>query len=127
MADETLAPWPGQEHADALSLASSGITVPICDDIPVVTGNGAVGEVLSCTMGNWTNEPTSYAYQWQRDGAPVGTDSSDYTAVAADVGKSLACVVTATNGTGSTTAPQSNAVEIAAAREPVARGHHRHE
>jgi hypothetical protein len=121
MADEAvdpfqaLAPFPGQEHADALVLASSGIAVPVCDDVPVVTGDGSVGATLSCTMGNWSNEPTSYAYQWQRDGEPVGTDAADYTVVAADAGKSIACVVTATNGNGSTTAPASNAVSIAAA------------
>ena len=28
----------------------------------------AVGDTLSCTMGNWTGEPTEYAYQWLSNG-----------------------------------------------------------
>jgi hypothetical protein len=86
---------------------------PAVVDVPYVAGTGTVGETLTCTMGNWTGEPTSYAYQWKRDGTTdLGTDDS-YVIAAADAGSSITCVVTATNALGSTTAPPSNAVAVA--------------
>ena len=82
-------------------------------DVPYASGTGAVGSTLNCTMGNWTNVPSSYAYQWMRDGGAIETAAAaDYTAVADDVGHSLSCVVTATNAVGATTAPPSNAVVV---------------
>ena len=85
-------------------------TVPSVVDVPYASqqeGN------LSATMGNWTGEPTSYAYQWRIDGAVVGTDSAVYTVQAADVGKNATCTVTATNALGSTVAPLSNEAVVA--------------
>ena len=83
---------------------------------PNGVGEAAVGQTLNCTMGNWTGEPTSYAYAWQAGlGVAVGTDAPDYTVAAADAGTSIVCVVTATNAHGSTAAPPSNAVPIPAA------------
>jgi hypothetical protein len=72
----------------------------------------AVGTRCSCTMGTWTGEPTSYAYQWTLDGADIdGANDSTLTLEATEIGgKSVACVVTATNAMGSTTAPSSNAI-----------------
>jgi predicted fused transcriptional regulator/phosphomethylpyrimidine kinase len=64
-------------------------------------------------MGNWTGEPTSYAYAWQIDGAAAGTGTADYAVQAGDVGKSATCVVTATNAAGSTAAPPSVGVVVA--------------
>jgi len=86
--------------------------VPTNVDVPVIAQSGTN---LHCTMGNWTGEPTSYAYQWQLDGANVGTDAASYAVTGDDVGKSAACVVTATNGYGSTAAPPSNIVTVSAA------------
>jgi hypothetical protein len=86
-------------------------------DVPYVAGTGTVGQTLTCTIGNWTGEPTQYAYQWQSDGTDIvgGSTSTSYVVVEGDVGHSLACVVTATNAAGSTRAPPSNAVMAAAA------------
>jgi hypothetical protein len=79
-------------------------------------GPGTVGGTLTCTMGNWTGEPTGYSYQWQSDGADiVGGSTPTYVVVEEDIGHSLACVVTATNASGSTRAPPSNAVMAVAA------------
>lgn len=84
-------------------------------DVPHVTGDGVVGEVLTCTTGNWNGEPTSYSYQWLSDAIQVGTNSDAYTVAGSDAGQSLTCVVTATNAGGSTVAPPSNAVAVPAA------------
>jgi hypothetical protein len=94
------------------SLYAQWAVPPVNVDIPYVAGTGTVGETLTCTMGNWSGEPTAYAYLWQRDGVPdLGTGDS-YVITAADAGHSLACVVTATNPFGNTTAPPSNSVAV---------------
>jgi hypothetical protein len=85
------------------------LAAPTNVDVPAVTQNGTT---LNCTMGNWTGEPTAYAYQWQIDGTNVGTDSPNYTVRDADVGNTATCVVTATNAAGSGTAPPSNGLVI---------------
>jgi hypothetical protein len=74
-------------------------------------------DLISVTMGNWTGEPTSYAYQWRRDGTTnIGTDSDQYAVTSADIGHTVDCIVTATNASGSTAAPPSNGVVVAPAR-----------
>ena len=80
-----------------------GATAPVNTAIPAVT---QAADTLSCTMGEWTGEPTSYGYQWKVDGVVVAfADAATYTVQAADVGKTATCIVTATNVTGSTAAP----------------------
>lgn len=83
---------------------------PVNTAVPHVS---QTGNVLNCTMGVWTGEPTSYAYQWQLDGVEVGSDAPDYTTSPGDVGTTATCVVTATNLGGSTAAPPSNGVVVA--------------
>jgi len=78
-------------------------------DVPHVS---QAGDKLTCTMGNWTGTPTTYAYQWKLDGGDVGTDSATHTVTAGDAGKSATCVVSASNAIGSTTAPPSNSVVV---------------
>jgi hypothetical protein len=91
----------------------SPTTPPVNVDVPYVSGTGAVGEILNCTMGNWTQmESGAYSYQWKRDATiDIGIGES-YTVTEADVGHALTCVVTATNTLGSTVAPPSNAVAV---------------
>jgi hypothetical protein len=84
-------------------------TAPTNTAVPYVSQDG---NVLHCTTGEWSHDPTSYAYQWQLDGADKGTNSPDYTRAAGDVGKTATCVVTASNAQGSTAAPPSNGVVI---------------
>ena len=99
-----------QDPSGELTDPEPPATVPSVVDVPHAQ---QAGNALNCTMGNWTGEPTAYAYQWRIDGAVVGTDSAVYTVQAADVGKNATCTVTATNALGSTVAPPSNEVVIA--------------
>ena len=85
-------------------------TAPVNDDVPMVSQSGTT---LSCTMGNWQGEPTSYSYAWQIDGTAAGSDAATYEVQAGDVGKAATCTVTATNAAGSTAAPPSNSVTVA--------------
>jgi hypothetical protein len=111
--------FPGEVAAftgeEELALRNLGVLTPplsvppVLVDIPVVTQNGSI---LNSTVGNWNFEPTSYAFQWKRGATNVGTSAAAYTIVAADVGATLTCVVTATNEHGSTPAPASNGVVV---------------
>jgi hypothetical protein len=101
------------DMADAITGALGLIEPPVNIDAPFVTGTGAVGSVLSCTMGNWAYSPTGYGYQWTRNGANIaGATASTRLLAAADAGTNVACPVTATNAAGSTTV-NSNAVAVA--------------
>jgi hypothetical protein len=95
---------------DAVGVAHA----PAVIDIPYASANASppiIGTVVSVTNGNWTGSPSSYAYQWKRDGATNLGTASNYTLVSADIGGHLiTCVVTATNATGSQAAPPSNAI-----------------
>lgn len=78
---------------------------PVNSALPVVTGTATVGSVLTCSQGTWSNTPTSYAYQWKRDGTAIsGQTTNTHTVVAADQGHTLTTSVTATNVVGSATA-----------------------
>jgi hypothetical protein len=93
-----------------LVVALTPVTAPPGNiDVPYAEQRGGQ---LNCTMGNWSNAPASYAYQWKRGTTNIGTDSSSYTVTPADVGTTVTCVVTATNALGSTVAPPSNAVLV---------------
>jgi len=84
-------------------------------DVPFVSGNGVVGQILNTTNGNWVGTPT-FTYQWKSAGANAtrsGATTANYTIAAADSGKAVGCVVTGTNVSGSTAAPLSNTIQVA--------------
>jgi hypothetical protein len=82
-------------------------------DAPYANLNGLE---LNCTMGNWTNEPTAYDYQWMGDGEEVSTNNP-YTITPDDFNKTFICVLTVSNAAGSATS-ESNSVLII---DPAAR------
>jgi hypothetical protein len=83
---------------------------------PSTSGSPRVGATLVCSTGAWTGTaPISYGYRWLSNGSPIaGATGSSYAAVAANVGHTVACAVTATNVAGSASA-QSTASRITAA------------
>jgi len=93
------------------AITSGPPAAPVNTLLPNVTGVAIVGDILTTDDGTWTGSPTSYAYQWKRGATNIGTNANTYTLVNADAGQSITCVVTATNGGGSTPAT-SNAVQI---------------
>jgi hypothetical protein len=132
MAADVLGPGQIQEFADGLAedcaryetlvdtvnetlevREEAATTPPRCIDTPYVSQTATT---LSCTMGNWEGTPTRYDYQWQIDGAAVGTSSPEFTKRPEDDGKPAVCIVTAHNAAGSTAAPPSNEVIVGAAR-----------
>jgi len=81
------------------------MTAPVNTALPVISGSAEVGETLTTDNGSWNNSPASYAYAWLRSGAVVsGQTSSTYAVTTADIGKTIAARVTATNVDGSASA-----------------------
>ena len=81
---------------------------------PSIFGTKEVGAKLTGLKGTWTNEPTSYAYQWRRCNAAgsecvniSGATAQSYTVAEADHGHTLVIQVTATNSAGSASASSS--------------------
>jgi len=102
---------PSGDNVTEVTYPEGSSEPPSNVDVPYVGGGSAVGDTLTCTMGNWQGVPTSYAYAWS-----TGATGETYVVQASDAGTSITCVVTATNSAGSTEAPPSNAVLISGAR-----------
>jgi hypothetical protein len=88
--------------------------------LPEISGTPLEGEVLTSSEGEWTENPTSYAYQWQACEANgetctdvEGANEGSYTLGSADVGHTLRVLVTAANvgGSASASSPPTGVVE----------------
>lgn len=87
--------------------------------LPTIAGTRIEGQTLSEAHGLWTNNPTSYSYQWQRcDGAGssclsiTGVTGSSYTLTSADVGSTMRVQETATNSEGTSQPAASAATAV---------------
>ena len=116
-----LGPEGSAEAESANSVAISGGTrgtPPANIQPPEVSGNGAVGETLTCSTGTWTGTPApGFTYQWVRDVGAARTviesaTANIYKVTAEDEGHSLACEVTATSGAGSASKLSANAIAV---------------
>jgi hypothetical protein len=116
-------------NADGLSTANKTDVVPAVSGAPAntakpsITGDAVVGESLDADTGQWSNNPTSYRYQWLRCDdtgtycfAIDGATGSSCGVRTADIYERLRVEVTARNASGITTA-QSAASPVV---QPVA-------
>jgi hypothetical protein len=46
--------------------------IPTNSSVPTISGTAQVGQTLTATTGTWTHNPTSFTYQWNRAGTPIG-------------------------------------------------------
>jgi hypothetical protein len=106
----------GGASAPSSSAASAKVIPPppVSTSPPTITGTAQQGQTLTGSNGSWSNEPTSFAYQWQRcdttgaSCAPIAAATAlSYVIVSADVGSTLRLAVTASNAAGSS-APASS-------------------
>jgi len=64
--------------------------------LPTITGTAEVGETLTGHVGTWSNNPTSYSYQWRRGGGNIaGANALTFGVTGGEVGHVIEFVVTA--------------------------------
>jgi hypothetical protein len=82
---------------------------------PVIAGNAAVGETLTCTPGTWDGVPTPVInYQWYADSLIIlGENNLTHVVTAQDAGHVVTCHERATNTLGTVSEP-SNGIAIPA-------------
>jgi hypothetical protein len=84
----TKEPNPGSGDIDT-SFDAYGIRwgVPTNTSAPVLSGEGLVGQTLTCAPGPWTGEAFALSTGWLRSGTPIGGQTgATYTVTAADTG-----------------------------------------
>src|SRR3979411_2088041 len=102
---------------------------PVSTVRPTISGTARVGQTLSATTGSFRENPTGYAYQWQRCDsqgsncaaiAPATTQS--YTLGEADAGTTLRVAVVASNAAGPSAPAVSNSTPAVSWQQPVNTG-----
>ncbi|MCK6066756.1 MULTISPECIES: cell wall-binding repeat-containing protein [Microbacterium] len=54
-------------------------TFTVVPGTPTISGNAASGQILTAATGTWTPQPSSFSYQWNRDGKVIaGATASSY-------------------------------------------------
>jgi hypothetical protein len=83
----------------------------------VSTAQPVPGNGLGVTTGSVNSDPayipSSYSYQWTRNGSPIsGATSNTYYLTTSDLGTTVTCIVTATNNRGSTPSTATGGVFV---------------
>lgn len=87
---------------------------PVNQTLPVVSGTAQEGQGLACSDGTWSGRGLAFSREWLRNGQPIGgATSANYVSAGADVGKQIACRVTATSSDGSANAISAAVVPTA--------------
>jgi hypothetical protein len=106
----------GVATSNATAIVQLAGAKPVNTSEPTISGTATQGQLLTGTTGSWSNDPTSFAFQWLRcppdggfgDGSNcatiAGATGNSYTLAAADVTFRLRLRVTATNASGSASA-----------------------
>ena len=118
-----LAASPGRSvSASSEPLTIQDQALPQASALPNISGAAVRTVTLTTTAGEWTNSPTTIAYQWLRCNADrtgcqtiPGATTANYTLALADEGHAVTVQVTATNtsGSGTATARATGAVSAA--------------
>ncbi len=108
------APTAPSGTAQPLGTAQPSSTAP-----PSISGTAEQGQTLTETHGTWTNNPTSYNYQWEdcdssgtNCQAISGATSSTYTLTSSDVGHTIRVLETASNAGGNGAPSSSSATGV---------------
>lgn len=84
-----------------LAVTESGLAVPVNVERPTIIGILREGETVTVDVGEWLNDPDSYAIQWLRGGLPIpGATASTYRYTLADVNIRSSVRVIAINEAG---------------------------
>jgi hypothetical protein len=103
------ATYAGGVNGVATSVPTSVITppAPTSTSPPTISGIAGPGQTLTETNGAWTNNPTSFSYQWRSCdssgsacSAIAGATNQTYTVADGDVGRTIVVQESATNAGG---------------------------
>jgi len=96
--------------------SASSLGAPFTLTPPAISGTTSVGNNLSSTNGTYSSGATiKHTYQWRRDSVAIsGATANAYTLVSADIGKTIVCIVTATNSYGAINVTSNSLGPIAA-------------
>ncbi|WP_308799464.1 polysaccharide deacetylase family protein [Agromyces silvae] len=101
----------------------SGAPTTTVPGTPTITGTAQVGQVLTANPGTWTPAPSTYTYQWLRNGTAItGATNATYAPVAADVGTTLTVRVSGTPAGATAASATSAGVTVTAAPVTVTPG-----
>lgn len=93
------------------SSSSEATPSPANTVAPVISGTLEIDSILTVSNGTWTGSPTSYTYQWKRNGSNIpGETSSTYSTKNDDGGQTITCTVTAVNAAGSASSTSAGVV-----------------
>src|SRR5207253_650880 len=72
---------PGAPATSApVSVPAPPLGAPVNTAPPAVSGTPTPGNKLSCSTGSWTNNPSKFSHQWNRDGVAIpGATRQTYT------------------------------------------------
>jgi len=99
--------------------AAGAVESPLPIAAPTLAGSPVVGQTLTCVSGGFLNGPESFSYQWLRNGTVIaGATGGSYVPSTGDVGRSIACRLSATNGAGTGDATSEALVVSPAAPTP---------
>jgi hypothetical protein len=112
----------GTATSAATAVVQPPPTPPSNTSSPTIAGTAQDGQTLTASPGTWTGtQPISFTYQWQRCDSGgtscnsiAGATSTTYTLASADVGGTIAVVVTASNAGGQVSASASPTAVIQA-------------
>ncbi|MCL2079901.1 MAG: DUF4214 domain-containing protein [Oscillospiraceae bacterium] len=98
--------------ADVTSrVATVNVTLPALGGMASITGTNAIGQTLLAVTTSITGGSGTFSYQWQAGGVNIsGETSSSYAIKAADVGKTITCVITRADATGNVIATLAGGV-----------------
>jgi hypothetical protein len=102
-------------HTSPVAAPAPPDTAPTNTSPSTISGTPAPGQTLACGNGTWSPAPTSFTYQWSRDGSAIsGATGNTYVVTANDRGHSLTCTVTAFNGSAASASATSAGVSVPA-------------
>ena len=100
-------------------ISENDVVPPSNTTRPAISGTPSAGNPLTCSDGSWSNDPTGFAFAWNRDGNPISAATGhSYTIQTADVGHTLTCTVIASNAGGSSSPATSPGVAVQAGTGP---------
>ncbi|MCX4538928.1 family 78 glycoside hydrolase catalytic domain (plasmid) [Streptomyces sp. NBC_00841] len=113
---------PEPVHSVAVDLADVDTIKALV--APQIAGTPKYGSVLTATTGSWNTKGLSFAYQWRRDGHPIGAaNASTYRLVRADMGHRLSVTVTASKaGKAPASSTSAETARVTAAKSQVVVG-----